>query len=290
MRRHALWVLAGLLGLCSACREANDGPRYLLWRVDGPASHVYLLGSVHVLRAGEHVQSRAIEAAYRASAGLVMELDFDDLDDHALGTMMTSKATDGGGLAQNLGDDDYRRALDEAERLGLDLEPLSDTEPWFAGLAITDMALDKLGYDAAHGVEADFTRRARADGKAITGLETPEFQIGLLDALPPEQQRELLFQSLKEAGQLPALLDPLLDAWKRGDEAALKRELETGFAGFPDLYRTLISERNARWVPQIAALLATPQDHLVIVGALHLVGEHSVISALRRRGYRVRRL
>jgi uncharacterized protein YbaP (TraB family) len=282
-------VIAILLLGSAACR-ADPAPRYLLWRVDGPASHAYLLGSVHVLRNSDHVQSPAVERAYAASSGLVMELDFDDFDAHALSSLIAQKATDRGGLVESLGEDGYGRAAEQAARLGLDLAPLRTVEPWFAALSITDMALAKLGFDSSNGVEADFTRRARADDKPIDGLETPEFQIGLLDALPVEQQRALFYKSIEEAGQLSSLLDKLLDAWKRGDERALREELSTSFEPFPDLYRALIVDRNERWLPRIVDLLAAPKDHFVIVGALHLIGEHSLISLLEQRGYRVRRL
>jgi uncharacterized protein YbaP (TraB family) len=289
MSLRACWLAACLL--CAGAAYAGErAPRYLFWRVDGPASNVYLLGSVHVLRDGDHVSSPAIERAYAASSGLVMELDFDDFDASAFGAVMAKKATDAGGLVENLGKEGYDRASEQAARIGLDLAPLRTVEPWFAALSITDMALEKLGFDSSNGVEADFTRRARADHKPIDGLETPEFQIRLLDALPAEQQRELLYKSIEEAAQLSTLLEQLLDSWKRGDEQSLREELDATFEPFPDLYRTLIVERNDRWLPQIDTLLHKPGDHLVIVGALHLIGEHSLISLLEQRGYRVRRL
>lgn len=283
---------AVLACLCVECGSGHEAPKpeYLLWRVDGPHCHVYLFGSVHVLRAGDRMDSPAIERAYAAARSLVMELDFDDFDAQAFGEVMASKATDSGGLVDLLGEDGYARAVERASQLGLDLEPLRATEPWFAALGITEMALARLGYGSEHGVEASFTNRARVDGKPITGLETAEFQIGLLDALPADQQRELFFQSIEEAAQLPGLIGPMVDAWRRGDVAALRSELESTFEPFPDLYRVLILDRNERWAPQIAALLSGTEDRLVIVGALHLIGEHSVVSLLEQQGYRVERL
>ena len=140
--------------------------------------------------------------------------------------------------------------------------------------------------DSANGVEGLHPRRAPTTShrRARTGI-----QIGLLD-VPIEQQRELFYKSIEEAGQLSTLIEQLLDSWKRGDEQSLREELAATFEPFPDLYRTLIVERNDRWLPQIDTLLRKPGDHLVIVGALHLIGEHSLISLLEQRGYRVRRL
>lgn len=295
--RRAAWaalvaLVALVLGACGGGPEtpkAEPGP-YLLWRVDGPRGDVYLLGSVHVLREGDAVGGAATEAAYASASRLVMELDFDDVDDETLGRIMYSKATDAGGLVEHLGEHDYARAREAAAALGLDLERISSAEPWFAALGITEMALARLGFGAQHGVEATFTARARADGKPIEGLETPEFQIGLLDALPPELQREMLFRSIEEAADLPAHIDDLLAAWRRGDAEALRADLAASFEPFPDLYRVLISERNARWLPRIVELLDDPQDTLVIVGALHLIGEDGVVGMLEREGYRVERL
>jgi uncharacterized protein YbaP (TraB family) len=285
-------ALAGLVLATAGCGDGGEAeaPRYLLWRVDGPSSTAYLLGSVHVLRKGVDLRTPAIERAYAASSALVMELDYDDFDAAALGEIVAVKATDAGGLVESLGEEDYGRAAKRAARLGLDLEPLRPTEPWFAALSITDMALEQLGFDSEHGVEALFATRAVTDGKPIAGLETAEFQIGLLDAMPADQQRELFLKSIEEAEQLPGLVEEMVDAWRRGDEPALRAELETSFEGFPDLYRSLIVDRNERWMPAIDALLAGPSDHLVIVGALHLIGDHSVIRLLEQRGYRVERL
>lgn len=284
----AAWLAAGALGL-AACR-GNEGPRYLLWRIAGADSDVYLLGSVHVLRPADRLGGPAFERAYAAAQSVVMELDFDDVADSQLGDIMASMATDSGGLVENLGEDGYAQARDQAAEIGLDLEPLRRTEPWFAALGVTNMMLARLGFDPAHGVEAEVTVRARADGKPITGLETPEFQIGLFDGMPPDQQRALLFKSIEEAEQMPAQIETLIAAWTRGDERALHAELVTGFEQFPGLYRTLVEERNDRWVPQIVALLQGHEDHLVIVGALHLIGEGSVIDLLAQRGYRAERL
>src|SRR6185295_7055111 len=46
-------LTAALACLCVACGGAPPQPSYLLWRVDGPGSHVYLPGSVHFPRAGD---------------------------------------------------------------------------------------------------------------------------------------------------------------------------------------------------------------------------------------------
>ncbi len=43
-------------------------------------------------------------------------------------------------------------------------------------------------------------------------------------------------------------------------------------------------------MPAIEELLAGPRDAMVIVGAMHLVGEDGIVEMLRQRGYTVTQL
>ena len=64
--------------------------------------------------------------------------------------------------------------------------------------------------------------------------------------------------------------------------------LQEGFDEYPDLYRPLTVDRNRQWLPHIEQLLDDSEDYLVVVGALHLVGQESVIDLLERKGHKVR--
>ena len=85
-------------------------------------------------------------------------------------------------------------------------------------------------------------------------------------------------------------LAALLDGWRTGKLDALEAELRREFDGAPELYRALLSERNAKWMPKILALRDGPEDYLVVVGALHLVGADGVIALLEQRGVKLTRL
>jgi uncharacterized protein YbaP (TraB family) len=82
----------------------------------------------------------------------------------------------------------------------------------------------------------------------------------------------------------------MVAAWRDGELESLSAELLEEFAGFPGLYESLVTKRNSDWVPQLEQMLAGERRHLVVVGALHLVGPDSVIEQLRARGHRVERL
>jgi uncharacterized protein YbaP (TraB family) len=132
------------------------------------------------------------------------------------------------------------------------------------------------------------TELAVADGKPITGLETPAQQFAILGGLSLQDQKRFLLMTLEESEQDDARLDALLDAWRRGDAAALARTLSDEFEDFPQLYRPLTEDRNRAWAAELKDLLDDRDDYLVVVGALHLVGRNSVVDLLRQRGHSVR--
>lgn len=259
----------------------------LIWRARGPAGgNVYIAGSMHLLRDADAALPASYQQAYGEAERLVMEIDVDDVDPAAAAAFTASHATypPGAGLRQALGERRWSRARGAFAELGIDLETLDRLEPWAVALLYSVTGMTQLGLDPQLGVEEQLKRRALADAKPITGLETLEFQLGLFDALSPAEQAELLDMTLEDTAGSSREIDRLTRAWRDGDEALLARLLLREYRRFPALFEPLVNGRNRDWVPQVEALLARPDDTLVVVGALHLVGEQGLISLLRRRG------
>jgi uncharacterized protein YbaP (TraB family) len=85
-------------------------------------------------------------------------------------------------------------------------------------------------------------------------------------------------------------LEEITAAWRRGDLAKLESLLRSGVEESPAFFKALTTDRNLRWLPQIEAMLAHPEDdYLVVTGALHMVGEEGLVELLRRKGYKVER-
>ena len=60
---------------------------------------------------------------------------------------------------------------------------------------------------------------------------------------------------------------------------------------YPALYRRINVQRNDAWLPKIEQrLVRKDDDTLVVVGALHLLGEDGVVEKLRAKGYTVERI
>lgn len=287
MRCHRVAVAALFAALAVPAARAEGPP---VWSVAGRTNTVYLFGSVHLLKPGEFVLQGALEEAYEDAEAVFLEVDMDDLSPLELAAATAHRAIDpqGRSLDELMGGD-AALARDRAREAGIDLSLLGQLEPWFAGLTIVSLALARDGYVADAGVEQVVQVRAAADDKEILGLETLDEQLAALDSMEIGVQREFLLKALDDAQRPADALESFLRSWREGDDEALAEELASEFAGAPELYRSLMLDRNRNWVERISGLLDDSRDYLVVVGALHLVGPDGLPALLAARGLRVTR-
>jgi uncharacterized protein YbaP (TraB family) len=157
-------------------------------------------------------------------------------------------------------------------------------------LLLSVAQMNAAGLDISAGVEQQLQTLARTDGKPIEGLETMGFQLSIFDNLPAEEQARFLDLTLAEGEQMSMQLDALSAAWREGRAQELESLLLGEYAKFPELYEALVYQRNRNWIPKIRALGERDGNVLVVVGALHLVGEQGVIAMLEQAGFEPRRM
>lgn len=282
------WLLAfALILLCAT--TVNAVP---LWEITGAKNRVHILGSVHFLRATDYPLPDKIMSVFEDADVIVFEVDLGQIDPMTLQSMLTGLAIDprGKDLADFLGTSKYNSAERLAGDINIDLTMFRPYEPWFAALQVTQLRLGQLGFDGTWGIESQLTLKANADGKSIAGLETLEQQFDALDSLPASAQNEFFMQTLEDAGEIEQGLDRIIDAWRDGDTAVLEEELLESLSDQPDLYDRILVRRNRDWTRQIVGFANSDRQYLVVVGALHLVGEDSVIRMLEDAGYDARQI
>lgn len=290
MRRTFLLTSLWLLSAAAAADSA--GHPVTMWMAEGVTNRVYLLGSVHLLRSQDHPLPAVIDTAYDDAESLYMEIDMDDLDPLAMQATINrlGMLDEGTTLRDVMGAGLYADALLAADTLDIPLGMLEQTEPWYAAITIEQLALARIGFNPIYGIEMHMMTKATRDGKAIHGFESVEEQLALLDGLSLEAQRELLMQTLAEGANIRSVMDDLIGAWRAGDIDYMEENLLAEVANFPELYETIVAGRNRRWVDTIDKLLKDEDDYLVIVGALHLVGEDGVPQLLESRGIKIRQM
>ncbi|TDJ45529.1 MAG: TraB/GumN family protein [Gammaproteobacteria bacterium] len=285
---NRLRILLATIWLCLAV----TGHALPLWELEGTHNRIVILGSVHFLRAEDAPLPEAIARVYADADVIVFEVDLGRLDPLEIQSVLARLALDAEGrdLEDILGHQDYRTAAQLAAGVDIDLNTLRPYEPWYAALQITQLRLLQLGFDGSFGVETQMTLKAVADGKPIVGLESLEEQFGALDSLPATAQRVFLMQTLEDAGTISEELDTIVAAWKAGDMATLEQTLMAGLEDQQALRESVLVQRNRNWTRQIIEFTKQSRDYLIIVGALHLVGEDSVIRMLEEAGISSRRI
>ena len=274
--------------LCAVSGSAQAEPA--AWRVTGEdTGELLLLGSVHYLRQEDYPLPSNIDELYQQADTLVMELDLDDLDTLSVENLFVEAGTlpPGSSLQTVLTPAVYELAETRSAEFGLDLAFATRLEPWLVAITLMDLGMNALGFNASRGLEQHLLRRATSDGKQVLGLETLEDQIHVFDQLSIKEQEALLLQTLNEIDSADDAMDELLNAWRDGRVNALANELTANFEDFPILYRHLVIDRNERWLNPLRQLLETGERYLVVVGALHLVGDDSVIELLQHQGLSV---
>jgi len=271
--------------------EVDSGDRMLpLWEMTHEGRTLYLLGSVHLLRPEVYPLDEAIYAAFDEAEVVAFELDFDEM--MAAAPMMMQRGTfdDGRTLRQVLPAEVYAELEAQVRATPLPMEAVERMKPWMASLALSSLALQQGGFDAAAGIDLHFHERARAAGMEIIGLETIEDQIDVFEGMSEEAQVAMLRSTLKELDGTVAQMDEATEMWRRGDTDALAKMFVEQMGDREEAMERLLFARNRAWIPQIEALLGRPQTAIVIVGVGHLAGEQNVIDLLCERGYEVRQV
>lgn len=253
-----------------------------LWVVKDADTTVYLFGTVHVLKPGLSWFDEAVKKAFDKSDALVLEMVMPD--PAAMQALVMQKGMDASGtpLSQKIPEarrDAYAKAVAE---LGAPAAVMDRLKPWLAATEFSIAPLGKLGYSPANGPEMVLTAAARAANKPIIGLETPEQQFGYLDGLSETAQIAFLDSALDDMPKLGEQMGKMVADWSKGDPDALAGILNEDLDGQPELKKTLLTDRNARWATWIHERMKQPGTVFVAVGAGHLAGRGSVQDDLAR--------
>jgi uncharacterized protein YbaP (TraB family) len=281
-----------LVLLAQTVHATETGHPVTMWKVTGASNSVYLLGSIHLLRAEDYPLPTAFDAAYSDADVLIMEVDMDDINPFAAQTTLTTYGVlqDDRTLRDLMGEELYEQAKTAADAVDMPLDMLSKTEPWYAAMTVEIMMLDRIGFNPTLGIEMYMLSKAQDDGKRIDGFETIEEQIQFLDGMSLQAQRDMLISTLKDGAKLAEMMDELIDAWRHGDVAHLESGMLEDLQDHKELNQALVVDRNNRWVERIEALLDDDDNYLIVVGALHLIGHDGVPNQLEHSGYDVRQL
>ena len=284
-------LMLGTVWLWSGLLSAEESPTLCLWTVQSETNTVYVLGSIHVLKQQHYPLAPAIYEALEKSDRVVFEVDLEELKSPQVQLKMLTRGfyANRRTLREALSASSYEVIEAYLSDRGLSIEAFQRVKPWMLAATITTLELQKLGFAPDQGVDRHLYAKAKANGKQIEGLETVEEQLNLFDHLSSKTQELFLLHTLRELSLLKRQTQEIVKAWKEGRVEGFERMLHN-MQEFPEVYQALITDRNRRWFPGIESYLKDNQPCFVIVGTLHLLGEHGLLAMLETKGYTVRQL
>ena len=298
LRRALLSLpLSACLLLSAAHAEPPAAPaaRPLLWKVSDADNSVYLLGSFHLLKQDDYPLPAEVDRAFDAAESVLFEVDPAEMT--APETMVTMQKymayEDDTRLSTALPPATLKKLEKLVTATGGSLAAIERSEPWAISLGLVLGITQSMGFRPDLGVDRHLMERAAKAGKPTGGLETVDDQFRALDSVPHSEQAKGLDEFLDDPMKMMREMGELHDAWRVGDLARLEEGMRAEMAvKTPETYRLVNVDRNRAWLPQVERRLTAPgtDDTLVVVGALHLLGEDGLVEALRARGYTVERL
>lgn len=273
----------------AAAASLPDDADPALWVVRDDDTTIYLFGTVHILKPGMTWFDEAVKQGFDASDELVVEMIKPDPAEMA--RIVTDLAIDKSGVPLR----DKLTAEDRADyeavltRLNLPVATFDPLEPWFASVNLSLIPLMRNGYATDQGVEDELLAQAKARAIEVTGLETPEQQLGFFDNLPEEVQIRFLNFTVDTIDEAADGMERMVAEWANANVDALGELMN---AGLEDriLYEALLVNRNISWAEWVGRRMDRPGTVFLAVGAGHLAGESSLQALLEQKGLVVERI
>ncbi len=265
--------------------------RGFLWRLERDGRTSYLYGTVHLARAEWTQPGPQVTAALRESDVVALEIDIAD-------PVMAQRLRDAMAAQRRF---PLTPALHERLQRQLALACLPPAlmqalSPELLATTLVALSARVDGLDPAWGIDPAIGAAARAAGKPVLSLETPEQQLALLHTAHAEDAMDSISQMLDslEAGDARQMLLRVAQVWADGDDAQLERYADwcdcTGSERERALMAALLSGRNPALADGIDAQHQAGRRIFAAVGSLHLMGLQGLPALMVARGYRVERV
>lgn len=285
-------IMKQLFALCLLSFVVIDAQAQTsVWRVSSGENEIYLAGSVHLLKESDYPLPQEFDVAFEKSDKVVFETDIDKLNDPQIAQVLLSKAmiSDNKTLKDILSEDVYKKLEEESSKLSIPLASLSRLKPSMVIITMTGIKMQQMSI-TADGVDQHFHKRAKELGKVLGFLETVEEQLDVLTSMGDGNEDSFVSYSLEDMDEMESAMNELTGSWRNGSSDLMTNQLTEMKIEYPEIYKSIMVNRNNNWMPQIVDFLEDKPTEFVIVGALHLHGSDGLLAMLKAKGYQVEQL
>jgi uncharacterized protein YbaP (TraB family) len=258
----------------------------LLWEITGNGLKApsYLFGTYHLITSSFIDSLPVIHSCYSKTEALVGEMIMDSSSYPKMMKAMTMKDST---LDQLMSKEDYKQVGDYVKEVtGMDIRMFNKMKPVVVSTLFYKVVMSSS--DKGSPMDLYFQQIAKADGKALVGLETLDEQIAVLfDGSSLRSQAAMLVKATREKDKFIAEMMKTNRCYREGNmDCIVKYMSDQDDFSKADLDHLLYS-RNRNWVKILPGLMKD-RTLFIAVGAGHLPGEEGVIDLLRKQGYEVK--
>lgn len=278
---RSLAVLATTLALTVGAEAAPA-----IWKVSDENSSIWLFGSIHMLPPGTEWRTELFDRLIDEADQVYFETDLGPKAqaDILSITLERGFSRDGRLLNSRIDGKVMSKVRSAAEFYEIPVPTLLAMQPWMAAATISTAAVAWLGYTPNDGVESTLINEISVERQGF--LETAEEQIDAIAGGSEAEQIEMLVATVAQAQWSGIRIDEMKDAWVAGTPEVVAEVFLADVGAYGDAFMDrLIVRRNWNWVVQIREMLEEDTSAFLVVGAGHLVGEHSVITLLEQEGF-----
>ena len=262
-----------------------------LWQVSKNGHRLYLGGTIHMLKKSDYPLPVEFTHAFNKSDKLVFETDIEKTKTPEFGLKMAQmmKLPAGKSLKDVLKKSTFERLEKYFADKNIPINSFQHFKPAMVVLVISMIELKTMGM-MEEGVDEYFYKKSKQSGKLIDYFETADEQLDFLQTMGQGNEDEMVMSTLDDMSRMNAIMTQIKMAWLKGDEQKLvKVALEDMIRDYPDIYKSLLVDRNNNWIPHIERMMQDKKVELILVGALHLVGEVGLLQQLRNKGYQIKK-
>jgi len=279
---------------CFPVYAEND--KAFVWQVTSTDATLYLVGSIHFADKSFYPLRPEIEAAFKRSEYLVVELDINNINYDIYREALSRNGIykDNTTIKDVVSDETWQQLRQRLTELNIDYDTVKKYKAGMLVLILSGAQAVQVGLDASLGIDAHFLSEVaeKNSDKKIIELETLQQQLSLFLEIPNADL--LLKESLYSLDEADQQMTEMVSYWKAGDEMQMNKFLFDDalieYPAFVDIYDRLIYRRNQQMTLKLLDMLKTRASYFVVVGSGHLLGEKGIVAALREKGYQVKRL
>lgn len=298
---YLLWVAGSGLFLNHAPAQSAGQPveNALFWEITGKGikKPSYLFGTIHIIPEKDFFIPKVMEERLSEPDQLVLEVDMDGMSlvNAMMGMMSGMMMPKDTSLRTLLSESDYkylqqyvRDSLPGNSTMSMGM--LNRMKPVFSAQQLSSLICQESeAPDNNSSYELYLTELFSKSGRPVSGLETAEMQMAVLDQIPLNIQAGQLMEVVRNGKNACGEMEELIATYVAQDLGRML-ELTAGDPSLGNYMDQLLDARNRNWIPQIEDLLKSKSSVLVAVGAGHLGGPGGVVNLLREKGYTLKAL